>query len=284
MKIPFTKMHAAGNDYIYINGFETYIDDPATLARTLSRHHFSVGSDGLVLILPADTGDARMQMFNADGSEGLMCGNAIRCVGKYLYDRGLMVPANGELDIETASGMKHLRMTVRDGAVETVQVDMGVVTVAEEDVVLTTPATPTVDEIAWRLRPVSVGNPHAVTFLRDLDRLDVAAVGARLSAPSAAFPDGANIEFAALLDSCVLRMRVCERGTGVTLACGTGACATAAAAVATGRCPAEEDILIHLDGGDITVRITADGHALMTGGATFAFDGVVEVREDLGSV
>ncbi len=277
MKIPFTKMHAAGNDYIYVNGFETHIDDPATVARVLSRRHFSVGSDGLVLILPADTGDARMQMFNADGSEGLMCGNAIRCVGKYLYDRGLMTPANGELDIETASGMKHLFMSVRDGVVESVRVDMGAVTVAEEDVLLTTPATPIADEVEWRLRPVSVGNPHAVTFLRELDRLDVAAVGATLSAPSEAFPDGANIEFATLLDSCVLRMRVCERGTGVTLACGTGACATAAAAVATGRCPLDTDITIRLDGGDLVVRITPDGHALMTGGATFVFDGVAEI-------
>ncbi len=279
MKLPFTKMHAAGNDYIYVNGFETTVADPATLSRTLSRHHFSVGSDGLVLILPPDTpeADARMRMFNADGSEGLMCGNAIRCVGKYLYERGMVTPADGRMHIETASGMKHLLLRIADGSVESVQVDMGEVAVADEDVLLTTPATPHADEETWRLRPVSVGNPHAVTFMRDLDRLDVAAVGGLLSAPSAAFPDGANIEFATLLDSCVLRMRVCERGTGVTLACGTGACATAAAAVATGRCPVDTDIVIRLDGGDITVRITEDGHALMTGGATFAFDGVTEI-------
>ncbi len=279
MKIPFTKMHAAGNDYIYINGFETHVDDPATLARTLSRHHFSVGSDGLVLILPpeGEDADARMQMFNADGSEGLMCGNAIRCVGKYLYERGMVSSDRRILSIETASGLKSLTLSVQDGTVESVQVDMGQVTVADGDILLTTPTATGMGEATWRLRPASVGNPHAVTFLRDLERVDVAAVGAILSAPSAVFPDGANIEFAALLDSCVLRMRVCERGTGVTLACGTGACATAAAAVATGRCPVEKDILIHLDGGDITVRITGDGHALMTGGATFAFDGVVEI-------
>ncbi len=279
MKLPFTKMHAAGNDYIYVNGFTAKVSDPSAVALSLSRRHFSVGSDGLVLILPpvGEDADARMQMFNADGSEGLMCGNAIRCVGKYLYERGMVSPDRTTLTIETASGRKQLVLHVADGTVESVQVDMGIVTVADEDVILTTPATPVADEVAWRLRPVSVGNPHAVTFLRDLDRLEVAAVGAYLSAPSAAFPDGANIEFATLLDSCVLRMRVCERGTGVTLACGTGACATAAAAVATGRCPMDQDILIRLDGGDITVRITPDGHALMTGGATFVFDGVVEL-------
>ncbi len=281
MKLPFTKMHAAGNDYIYVNGFETTVPNPSEVARTLSRHHFSVGSDGLVLILPPDApdADARMQMFNADGSEGLMCGNAIRCVGKYLYERGMVPPDRTTLTIETASGRKYLLLNVADGVVQTVQVDMGLVTVADGDVVLTTPATPAADETAWCLRPVSVGNPHGVTFLRDLDRVDVAGTGAILSAPSEAFPDGVNVEFAALLDSCVLRMRVCERGTGVTLACGTGACATAAAAVATGRCPENADITIRLDGGDITVRITEDGHALMTGGATYAFDGVVEISE-----
>ncbi len=280
MKLAFTKMQGAGNDYIYVNGFETSVPDPSALARRLSRRRFSVGSDGLVLILPPTdhtVADARMQMFNADGSEGLMCGNAIRCVGKYLYERGLVSPDRRSLTIETASGLKYLTMTVEDGTVTSVEVDMGLVTVAEEDVTLITPATPVADETAWRLRPVSVGNPHAVAFLRDLDHLDVAGVGGILSLPSPDFPDGVNVEFAALLDSCVLRMRVCERGTGVTLACGTGACATAAAAVATGRCPAGEDITLRLDGGDITVRITDDGHAFMRGPAEFVFDGVMEI-------
>ncbi len=277
MKLPFTKMHAAGNDYIYVNGFETVVPDPAEAARTLSRRHFSVGSDGLVLILPSETADARMRMFNADGSEGLMCGNAIRCVGKYLYDRGLVSPERRELTIETASGDKQLLLHIENGVVTAVTVDMGEVTVAAEDVLMETPATPAADAVRWRLRPVSVGNPHAVTFLRDLDRVDIAGVGWMLSAPSEQFPDGVNVEFATLTDSCVLRMRVCERGTGVTLACGTGACAAAAAAVATGRCPLDTDITLHLDGGAITVRIREDNHALMTGGATFVFDGVTEV-------
>ncbi len=277
MKLAFTKMHATGNDYIYVNGFETTVADPAAVCRTLSRRHFSVGSDGLVLILPSDTADARMQMFNADGSEGLMCGNAIRCVGKYLYDRGFVPPERRELTVETASGMKQLLLHVTGGVVDAVTVDMGEVTVADADVCLMLPATPVADATEWRLRPVSVGNPHAVTFLRDLDRVDVAGVGAILSAPSKDFPNGVNVEFATLTDSCVLRMRVCERGTGVTLACGTGACATAAAAVATGRCPADADITVRLDGGDITVRIRGDRHALMTGTATFVFDGVAEI-------
>ncbi len=280
MKLSFTKMQGLGNDYIYINGFETAVDDPHTLAKTLSRRRFSVGSDGLVLILPPTdpaVADARMRMFNADGSEGLMCGNAIRCVGKFLYERGYLPALRRELTVETASGLKHLTLSVTDGQVDSVQVDMGVVTVADEDVALETPATPVADAVLYRLRPVSVGNPHAVSFVREPDRLDVAAVGAVLSAPSAAFPDGVNVEFAALIDSCVLRMRVCERGTGVTLACGTGACATAAAAVATGRCPVDTDLTVRLDGGDLTVRITADGHALMGGPAAFVFDGVTEI-------
>lgn len=280
MKLAFTKMQALGNDYIYVNGFETTVENPSAVARTLSRHHFSVGGDGLVLILPPDNptvADARMQMFNADGSEGLMCGNAIRCVGKYLYERGFVASDRRTLVIETASGLKYLALNLEDGAVASVQVDMGPVTVADADVVLTTPATPTADAADWHLRPVSVGNPHAVTFLRDLDRVDVAATGGILSKPSAAFPDGVNVEFATLIDSGVVRMRVCERGTGVTLACGTGACATAAAAVATARCAEDTDITIRLDGGDLIVRITPEGHALMTGAAMFVYDGVTEI-------
>ncbi len=280
MKLAFTKMQALGNDYIYVNGFETTVEDPAAVAKTLSRHHFSVGGDGLVLILPPDdptVAVARMRMFNADGSEGLMCGNAIRCVGKFLYERGYLSPDCHHPVIETASGLKYLTLNVTDGIVESVQVDMGPVVVAEEDVVLVTPATPVADEVAWRLRPVSVGNPHAVTFLRDVDRVEVAATGGILSKPSATFPDGVNVEFATLIDSGVVRMRVCERGTGVTLACGTGACATAAAAVATARCPIDTDITIRLDGGDLVVRITPDGRALMTGAAVFVYDGVTEI-------
>ncbi len=272
MKLPFTKMQGLGNDYIYINGFETAVTDPETLSRTLSRRRFSVGSDGLVLILPSATADATMRMFNADGSEGLMCGNAIRCVGKFLYERGYLSPDRREVAIETASGIKRLTLSVTDGRVDSVTVDMGPVAVADKDVTVTAVDTD------WCLRPVSVGNPHAVTFLRDLDRVDVVSVGARLSAPSPLFPDGVNVEFAALLDSCVLQMRVCERGTGVTLACGTGACATAAAAVATGRCPVDTDLAVRLDGGDLTVRITHDGRALMSGPATFVFDGVAELE------
>ncbi len=271
MKLSFTKMQGIGNDYIYINTFETAIPDPGALAVTLARRRFSVGGDGLVLIGPSTVADAQMRMFNADGTEGLMCGNAIRCVGKYLYERGYVDPARHEVVVETASGLKYLTLHVSDGVVKSVQVDMGPVTVADEDVTLCAGDT------AWRLRPVSVGNPHAVTFMRDTDAVDVAAVGGVLSRASVAFPDGVNVEFAALIDSCVLRMRVCERGTGVTLACGTGACATAAAAVATGRCPVDTDLTVRLDGGDLTVRITADGHALMTGEALFVYDGVAEV-------
>ncbi len=274
MKLPFTKMQAIGNDYIYVCGFDpssavaAVVADPETYAARLADRHFSIGGDGLVLILPSETADAEMRMFNADGSEGLMCGNAIRCVGKYLYDRGYVASDRRSLTVNTASGEKYLTLTAEDGCVTAVQVDMGPATVADDSI--------TVEAVgkAWTLWPVSTGNPHAVTFVRDVDMVDVAAAGAAISAQ---FEGGLNVEFATLIDSCLLRMRVCERGTGVTLACGTGACATAAAAVATARCPEDTDITVRLDGGDLTVCITPDGRALMTGGATVAFEGTVEI-------
>ena len=273
MKIPFTKMHGLGNDYVYIDCFATPVDtlpDPHALAARLSNRRFSVGGDGLVLILPSDVATARMRMFNADGSEGLMCGNAIRCVGKYLFERGLISPDTREITVETGSGIKTLSLSVKDGAVgavvTAVTVDMGAVTVSD-------PYTAEAMGQSYTLLPVSVGNPHAVCFTDDLSAIEVESVGSILSASVAG---GVNVEFVEVLDAQTLRMRVYERGSGVTLACGTGACASVAAAVSKGYCPAATPVTVLLDGGALTVIHTPDATTHMIGGAEFAFDGVVE--------
>ena len=273
MKIPFTKMHGLGNDYVYIDCFATPVDTlpaPHALAARLSSRRFSVGADGLVLILPSDVATARMRMFNADGSEGLMCGNAIRCVGKYLFERGLISPDTREITIETGSGIKTLSLSVKDGAVgavvTAVTVDMGAVTVSD-------PYTAEAMGQSYTLLPVSVGNPHAVCFTKDLAAIEVESVGSILSASVAG---GVNVEFVEVLDAQTLRMRVYERGSGVTLACGTGACASVAAAVSKGYCPAATPVTVLLDGGALTVIHNPSGTTHMIGGAEFAFDGVVE--------
>ena len=269
MKIPFTKMHGLGNDYIYIDCFKTPVEtlpDLSALAARLSCRRFSVGADGLVLILPSDKATARMRMFNADGSEGLMCGNAIRCVGKYLYERGLISPDTREITVETGSGIRSLSLSVRDGVVHSVTVDMGVVEVSDEIAVETAGKH-------YRLMPVSVGNPHWVCFVEDLAAMDVVSEGSILSS---APEGGVNVEFVEHMDENTLRMRVYERGSGVTLACGTGACATVAAAVSRGICPPDTPITVLLDGGALTVIHTTGGTTFMLGGAEFAYDGVWE--------
>lgn len=269
MKIPFTKMHGLGNDYIYIDSFKTPADtlpDLPTLAARLSQRRFSVGADGLVQILPSAVADARMRMFNADGSEGLMCGNAIRCVGKYLYERGLVSPDTREITVETGSGVKALSLSVRDGCVDSVTVDMGMVTVGEVYTAATFGET-------YTLIPVSVGNPHAVCFVGGAEAVPVETVGAALSA---SVEGGVNVEFAESVDETTLRMRVYERGSGVTLACGTGACAVVVAAVSRGICPPHTPVTVLLDGGALTVIHTDGSATYMIGGAEFVFDGVWE--------
>ena len=269
MKIPFTKMHGLGNDYIYIDCFKTPVEtlpDLSALAARLSCRRFSVGADGLVLILPSDKATARMRMFNADGSEGLMCGNAIRCVGKYLYERGLISPDTREITVETGSGIRSLSLSVRDGVVHSVTVDMGAVEVSDEIIVQTVGKQ-------YYVIPVSVGNPHWVYFTEDLTTVDVETEGALLSS---APEGGVNVEFVDVADETTLRMRVYERGSGVTLACGTGACASVAAAVSRGICPPDTPITVLLDGGALTVIHTDGGTTYMLGGAEFVYDGVWE--------
>jgi len=259
MELNFTKMHGCGNDYIYFNCFETEIDSPESLAVKLSDRHYGVGGDGIILIMRSDTADARMRMFNLDGSEGRMCGNAIRCVAKYLYDNGIVKKT--QIKIETLSGIKELFLTVTEDFVSSVRVDMGEakakkVTVDGEDDIY-----------------VDVGNPHLVLFCDEVDSIDISNENYE---KHNAFEDGVNTEFIKVIDKNHLKMRVWERGSGETLACGTGACAAVTAAVFNGYCEKGEDIKVSLLGGDLIINYT-DEAVFMTGGCEKVFDGAVEV-------
>ena len=279
MDISFTKMHGCGNDYIYIDCFRQEIYDPAQLAIRLSDRHFGVGGDGVILICPSERADAAMRMFNADGSEGKMCGNGIRCVGKYLYDHG-MVGDRREIRVDTLSGIKTLGLMVEDGAVQRVRVDMGPAILEPEAIPVLLKGEQVVDvpvafgEMTWQITCVSMGNPHCVIFTEeDVDGLDLASMGPVIE-DAPIFPERVNTEFVNVLPDGSLKMRVWERGSGETWACGTGACATGTAAVLRGLAAKEEDILIHLRGGDLLVRCTDDG-VLMTGPAVTVFEGTI---------
>ena len=257
----FTKMHGLGNDYLYVYGDAP--ENVSELSVKLSDRHFGAGADGMIYISESDIADFKMRMFNADGSEGKMCGNGIRCVGKYVYDRGYTEKTH--LDIETASGIRHLELHIADGKVESVTVDMGIaevsavsrLTVQGQEVVFT---------------PVSVGNPHAVIFTDNAEEAPVTELGPAIERHET-FPDGVNVEFIQVLSENELRMRVWERGSGVTMACGTGACAAAAAAIPAGYCRYDQDIGVTLDGGTLKIRIGEHGEVLMSGPAEFVYEG-----------
>jgi diaminopimelate epimerase len=276
----FEKMHAAGNDYIYVNLFEERVEEPAALSRKLSDRHFGVGGDGLVLIGPSEQGDFSMRMFNADGSEGLMCGNAARCVGKYLYERGLTTKR--EIALQTLSGIKQLQLTIDSASnrVTQVRVDMGP---ALMDGALIQPPqsllpgmvdhpVETKDGV-YPVTFVSMGNPHAVIFTDGIDTLNLAHIGPALE-HHPLFPQRTNVEFVEVIAPDELRMRVWERGSGETLACGSGACAVLVAAVLTGR--ADPKALVHLRGGDLRVEWDREQNSVfLTGDAHFVFKGEV---------
>ncbi|MCO7135939.1 diaminopimelate epimerase [[Clostridium] leptum] len=279
MKLKFTKMHGCGNDYIYFDCFDQTVEHPEALAVKLSDRHFGIGGDGIVLICPSRTADARMRMFNLDGSEGNMCGNAIRCVGKYLYDvRGIH---KTRLSIETRSGVKSLDLTVQDGQATLVQVDMGVPQLSpdqipvllEGDKIVDHPIT--VDGSPYRITCVSMGNPHCVVFCDEVEHLPLSSIGPQFEQHSL-FPQRVNTEFVHVIDPHTIWMRVWERGSGETFACGTGACASVVACVLNGLCPMDEDIRVLLRGGTLTIRYTKKG-VFMTGTATKVFDGTVQV-------
>lgn len=273
----FTKMQGAGNDYIYINCFAENVPDPESLAVRLSDRHFGVGGDGIILICPSDSADIRMQMYNADGSDGKMCGNGIRCVAKYAYERELV--SKTEFTVETGAGIKTLFLTVENDIVKTVRVDMGIPSFECADIPVNAEMDEFIDmpiEVLGRsfdVTCVSVGNPHAVIFVDDVLKTNVEQLGPVIEAHPM-FPERVNVEFVEAVDEKTLKMRVWERGSGETLACGTGACASLAAAVKLGIAGRRARLI--LLGGELEIEWNADnGHIFLTGPAEFVFDGEI---------
>ncbi len=275
----FTKMHGIGNDYIYFNCFEETVDNPEELSIRLSDRHFGVGGDGIVLIMPSDKADFRMRMFNADGSEGKMCGNATRCIGKFVYDKGLTDKTR--ITLETLSGIKILDLDVKDGKVEKVTVDMGKANFKAGEIPVISGSNEvveqelTVGDRTDKITCVSMGNPHCVIFTQGIDSLELEKIGPGYE-NHPMFPERINTEFVEFIDPHTLKMRVWERGSGETLACGTGACATVSAAVKTGRCPADEFVTVKLIGGNLEIMYKTDGTVIMKGPAAFSFEGEIK--------
>jgi diaminopimelate epimerase len=277
-RLRFTKMHGIGNDYVYVDCFSQAVRDPAALARRVSPRRTSIGSDGLILICPSSVADCRMEMYNADGSRGEMCGNGIRCVGKYVYEYGLA--PRDSLRIETDAGIKLLQLHRNDGRVANVTVDMGEpilegprIPVAAEGQIVHVPLP--AGGRTYRVTCVSMGNPHCVVLLANVDDLPLAELGPQFERHPF-FPQRVNTEFIKVLSRTELRMRVWERGSGETAACGSGACAAVVAAVLNDK--TERQVVVHLNGGDLDIEWNAaDNHVLMTGAAEEVFTGEIEV-------
>lgn len=277
----FTKMQGIGNDYIYVNCFEEQVVNPEQLSVRLSDRRFGIGGDGLILIMPSQIADFKMRIFNADGSEAMMCGNGTRCIGKYVYEHGLTNKTH--ITLETNSGIKYLELHCTGDQVTSVTVDMGKAILTPREIPVESDsqepfvAKPVqVGDRLERLTCVSVGNPHAVVFCNRVEDLDLEKLGP-LFEHHAIFPDRVNTEFVRVIDDHTLQMRVWERGSGETLACGTGACATTVAAVLNGYCPQGEPILVKLRGGDLTITYQADGTVMMTGPAEEVFQGEINL-------
>lgn len=272
----FTKMHGLGNDYVYVNAFDETVADPAAMAVAVSRPHFGIGADGLVLIGPSAEADFAMRMFNADGSEGEMCGNAVRCIGKYVHDRGLT--RKTEVRLSTLGGIKTLQLRLKDGSVDQVTVDMGEPAFSPASLPVELPGERivnqplTIDGQTHHITCVSMGNPHAVIFVDDPKAIDVHGIGRQIE-NHPLFPRRTNVEFVRVRRRDLLEMRVWERGSGETLACGTGAAASLVAAVLNGL--ADRSAVVQLTGGDLQVTWDSrDNHVYQTGPASFVFDGV----------
>ncbi len=282
-KLKFTKMQGIGNDYIYFSTFEQWINNPEALAVRLSDRHFSIGADGVILVAPSKVADAKMKMYNRDGSEGKMCGNGIRCVGKFLYDHGMIdIKEKDEITIETLSGIKSLKAYTQDGEVTRLRVDMGKAVLNPKDIPVALDGDKVVNrEVTiggkeYNITCVSMGNPHCVVFMEgDIDHLDLEKIGPEFE-NNKLFPERVNTEFVTVLNDKTLKMRVWERGSGETWACGTGACAVAVAACENGFCKKGDDIKVKLIGGDLIINYT-DETVYMTGNAEKVFEGEVEV-------
>ena len=275
----FTKMHGLGNDYVYVNCFQEKIENPSKVAKYVSDRHFGIGSDGLIMINPSEVADFEMEMYNADGSRGEMCGNGIRCVAKYVYDYGLTDKTS--ISVETLGGIKYLDLTVKDGKVIMVKVDMGtpilkpelIPIVADGDMVVNEPII--VDRTEYRMTGVSMGNPHAVIYMDNIKDLNLDQLGPKFENHER-FPKRINTEFVKFIDRHTLEMRVWERGSGETMACGTGACAVAVASILNSL--TEEKVTVKLLGGDLQIEWDREEDKVyMTGPATTVFDGEIDI-------
>lgn len=277
----FTKMQGIGNDYVYVNCFEETIADPSAVARFVSDRHFGIGSDGLILVKPSDVADCEMDMYNLDGSQGAMCGNGIRCVAKFAYDHGIVRKKN--ITVNTKSGIKYLDLDIKDGKVSSVKVNMGspiltakmIPVVSDKEQVINQPLD--VNGTVWNITAVSMGNPHAVTYMEDVNSLDIEKVGPMFE-NHINFPDRINTEFVKVIDRRTLQMRVWERGSGETLACGTGACAVAVVSTLNGLVDEDVPITVKLLGGDLQILWNRQENLVyMTGPATTVFEGEIDL-------
>lgn len=277
----FTKMQGLGNDYVYVNCFEEKIENPPAVARYVSDRHFGIGSDGLIMINPSEVADFEMEMYNADGSRGEMCGNGIRCVAKYVYDYGLTDKT--QISVETLGGIKYLDLTVKDGKVVLVKVDMGkpelksdlIPIISENEKVIDEPIE--VDGQVYHMTGVSMGNPHTVIYVDDVKNLDLEKIGPKFENHER-FPKRINTEFVHCIDRNTVEMRVWERGSGETLACGTGACAVAVASILNNL--TDTRVTVKLLGGDLQIEWNREkNHVFMTGPAKVVFDGVIDITE-----
>lgn len=277
----FTKMQGLGNDYVYVNCFEEKIENPPAVARYVSDRHFGIGSDGLIMINPSEVADFEMEMYNADGSRGEMCGNGIRCVAKYVYDYGLTDKT--QISVETLGGIKYLDLTVKDGKVVLVKVDMGkpelksdlIPIISENEKVIDEPIE--VDGQVYHMTGVSMGNPHTVIYVDDVKNLDLEKIGPKFENHER-FPKRINTEFVHCIDRNTVEIRVWERGSGETLACGTGACAVAVASILNNL--TDTRVTVKLLGGDLQIEWDREeDRVFMTGPATVVFDGVIDITE-----
>lgn len=277
----FTKMQGIGNDYVYVDCFQETVNNPSAVAKFVSDRHFGIGSDGLILVKPSDVADCEMDMYNLDGSQGAMCGNGIRCVAKFAYDKGIVHKKN--ISVATKSGIKYLELTVKNNKVSSVKVNMGspilnaktIPVVSEKEQVINEPLT--VNGETYHITAVSMGNPHAIVYMDDVKNLNIAEIGPMFE-NHINFPDRINTEFVKVIDRHTLQMRVWERGSGETLACGTGACAVAVASTLNGQVDEDVPVTVKLLGGDLEILWNRQENLVyMTGPATTVFEGEIDL-------
>ena len=271
----FTKMQGIGNDYVYVDCFKEQVKEPGKVARFISDRHFGIGADGLILICPSGKADCRMEMYNADGSQGTMCGNGVRCVGKYAYDHGLVPADRRTMTVETLGGIKTLELEVKDGKAVSITVDMG-----EGNLTSDLPEDIQVDGKDYRFVGIDVGNPHAVYYMDGIDRLDLEKIGPAFEYHERFAPDRVNTEFIEVVDRKHLNMRVWERGSGETWACGTGATASVLASILMGY--VDDEAEVSLRGGKLMIRLDrATGRLFMTGPAVEVFNGSIDIPQEI---